>query len=213
MLLLLTVGLSVGSTGCKSSGGSKNSNPFAMDRQTVPPPATFSHQSSYLGQTPGSYNPQQPATVYPSGTTAPASIPSNVPLPSSTTAPATTPIGAGSYGSINGASTFSAAQVPTAQLASHTAPVASEWQPTVATLAETNVTVPVTSTSQTVFQYLDSKVGTVATVSADGSGHTVAAAPETLVVSSSQAVTKISDPAPISESVPAVESQSLYTAW
>ena len=53
--------------GCNcQSGGTKPSNPFAQNRQTVPPPATFSSQESYLGQTSGIYIPQTPATVFPS---------------------------------------------------------------------------------------------------------------------------------------------------
>jgi hypothetical protein len=59
--------------GCKS-GGTQPSNPFAQNLQTIPPPATFSSQDSYLGQTPGSFVPQVPASTFsPSGTAAPTS--------------------------------------------------------------------------------------------------------------------------------------------
>ena len=52
--------------GCNcSSSGTKPSNPFAQNQQTVPPPATFSSQDSYLGQTPGNFVPQTPATTFP----------------------------------------------------------------------------------------------------------------------------------------------------
>ena len=54
-------------SGCNSqSGREKPINPFAQNRQTVPPPATFSSQDSYLGQMPGTYVPQTPATIFPS---------------------------------------------------------------------------------------------------------------------------------------------------
>ena len=52
--------------GCNcQNGGTQPVNPFAQNRQTIPPPATFSSQDSYLGQTPGTYIPQTPATTYP----------------------------------------------------------------------------------------------------------------------------------------------------
>ena len=58
--------------GCNwQNGGTQPSNPFAQNRQTVPPPATFSSQDSYLGQMPGTYIPQTPAMTFP--TSAPAS--------------------------------------------------------------------------------------------------------------------------------------------
>jgi len=50
--------------GCKS-GGTQPSNPFAQNL-TVPPPGTFSSQESYLGQTPGIFLPQPPASTFPS---------------------------------------------------------------------------------------------------------------------------------------------------
>ena len=51
--------------GCQNKG-SRPSNPFAQNSQTVPPIATFSSQESYLGQIPGSYVPQTPAATFPS---------------------------------------------------------------------------------------------------------------------------------------------------
>jgi len=86
-ILVLSVLFSfvVFSSGCKS-GSAKPSNPFAQ--KTVPPPATFSSQESYLGQTPGSYIPQTPAATFPSsGTvspTQPMTMPSTVPLSDAT---------------------------------------------------------------------------------------------------------------------------------
>lgn len=199
-LLISALGFSVVATGCKSSGN-KMSNPFAKSSQTVPPPATFSHQSSYLGQTPGGYTPQVPATVYPQSTI-PGTIPANVPLPSGTVVPTTpTPYS----GSINGASVYQNG-VPSAQVASTAAPVAADWQ---AASPVPEASISATPTSQTASQFLASKVGTVTTVSADGRSQVTVTAPETLVVSSSQAITKISgdaEPAPH-------EPQPLYTAW
>ena len=68
------------SAGCRN-GSAKPSNPFAQ--KTVPPPATFSSQESYLGQTPGSYVPQTPAATFPSSPTQPV-MPSNIPLSDAT---------------------------------------------------------------------------------------------------------------------------------
>ena len=57
--------LTAGSAGCHCLDNSSPSNPFASSARTVPPPATFSVQESYLGQTPGSFIPQTPATTFP----------------------------------------------------------------------------------------------------------------------------------------------------
>jgi hypothetical protein len=62
LVLFLLVLVSVG---CQNKG-SRPSNPFAQNSQTIPPPATFSSQESYLGQIPGSYVPQTPAATFPS---------------------------------------------------------------------------------------------------------------------------------------------------
>ncbi len=229
--------------GCKSSGGSGISHPFAMDRQTVPPPATFSYQAAYLGQTPDTYNPQQPATPFPSaqsstlspsalpsaqpGTVTPASspalesIPAGVPLPSSSPLQPANPSGATTYGSLN---------TPVAQTASSATPVAAEWQspsavphsahasvysPTPAMISEKPV--DATATPQTMTQYMDSKVGTVAMPTPSGTGQAVTAAPETQVVSSSQAMTRISEATPSAvpqaPSQSSVESRTLYSPW
>ena len=80
-LLLLFASL-IFLAGCKS-GNTKPSNPFAQNLQTVPPPATFSSQESYLGQMPGSFVPQTPATVFPPSGSIPPVQPTtsaNVPL-------------------------------------------------------------------------------------------------------------------------------------
>jgi len=67
--LLFLFSLVVFLVGCQNKG-SQPSNPFAHNLQTVPPPATFSSQESYLGQTPGgSYVPQTPATTFPTSPT------------------------------------------------------------------------------------------------------------------------------------------------
>lgn len=205
--------------GCRSSSG-KTSNPFAMDRQTVAPPATFSNQPSYLGQTPGGYTPQAPATVYPQGTVAPGTT--GVPLPASATVPTTQgiPVTPSPYGSINGggASTYQSGSVPLAQKAASAPAVTSDWKTAAApaTISAPDAGTPeaaiVSSTPQTAAQYMESKVGSVATVSADGRSQSVTAAPETLVVSSSQAITKISGEQVAEIPVPN-EPQPLYTAW
>ena len=72
--LLLLCSFVLFATGCKTSGAksAKPSNPFAQNQQTVPPPATFSSQESYLGQTPGSFVPQTPAETFPTSATQPA---------------------------------------------------------------------------------------------------------------------------------------------
>jgi len=56
--------------GCQNKG-SQPSNPFAQNLRTVPPPATFSSQESFLGQVPGSYVPQTPAETFPTSSTQP----------------------------------------------------------------------------------------------------------------------------------------------
>ena len=63
--LLVLFSLVLFSVGCQNKG-SRPSNPFAQNLQTVPPLATFSSQESYLGQIPGSYVPQTPAVPFPS---------------------------------------------------------------------------------------------------------------------------------------------------
>ena len=70
---VLFVSIVFAAIGCNcQNGGTQPSNPFAQNRQTVPPPATFSSQDSYLGQTPGTYIPQTPATTFPSSAPVPS---------------------------------------------------------------------------------------------------------------------------------------------
>jgi len=83
--IILLFSLAFFPVGCKSNSA-KPSNPFAQNLKTVPPPATFSSQESYLGQTPAPYIPQTPATTFPpSGTiTSPqpaGTSPATVPVP------------------------------------------------------------------------------------------------------------------------------------
>jgi len=64
-LLWVLFVLAVFAAGCSGQGNhAQPSNPFAQNLKTVPPPATFSSQESYLGQTPGSFIPQTPATTF-----------------------------------------------------------------------------------------------------------------------------------------------------
>jgi len=83
-VLFVIVSTGLIATGCNCFNNSpKPTNPFAQNQQTVPPPGTFSSQEAFLGQTPGSYVPQTPATTFPSqATPSPASVvPSNVTAP------------------------------------------------------------------------------------------------------------------------------------
>ena len=61
--LFILLSITLFSLGCQNSG-TKSSNPFAQNLRTVPPPATFSSQDAYLGQMPGNYTPQTPATTF-----------------------------------------------------------------------------------------------------------------------------------------------------
>ena len=71
--LLVSFSFVVLTTGCNCfNDQAKPTNPFAQNVQTVPPLATFSSQDSYLGQTPGTFVPQTPATTFPSGSVSPA---------------------------------------------------------------------------------------------------------------------------------------------
>ena len=83
LIVLVLLSSLVFTVGCKS-GGAKPSNPFAQNRQTVPPPATFSSQESYLGQTPGNYVPQTPAATFPSSGSVLPTQPANIPLSGAT---------------------------------------------------------------------------------------------------------------------------------
>lgn len=68
------------SLGCRSQG-TQPVNPFAMDRQTIPAPATYSYQQSILGQQSSSYQPAAPASTYPGSTTPPLSSPAPITYP------------------------------------------------------------------------------------------------------------------------------------
>ncbi|MDR0336168.1 MAG: hypothetical protein LBI18_03660 [Planctomycetaceae bacterium] len=210
--------------GCKSRENNQLSNPFALHRQTAPPPATFSHQAAYLGQTPSTYVPQLPATTYPAGHD--QSIPANVPLPSGTVPSSPVPAAtapSGSYGSINnsgGATLFpTSATLPTAAIVPETIPSTTTengWtvgDTTAANTITTNATttdIPadIAATGETIFQNLESKSHLAKTVDTSGVVSISVAEPETWAVSSSQLMTQIvDDSAP--QSVPA-ESQSVY---
>lgn len=194
--------------GCKSRGG-QPSNPFAMDRQTAPPPATFSHQQLYMGQQPGAaYTPQIPATTYPTTvptTTAPATTLPVTPLPS-TTAPSasgTSSTGNGSIGS-NGAVLF---QTSMTTVPSNDPGV---WTTSETVPASTATAVEIASleTAQTAWKNLETQHQTTAEFTPEGEIRTSVSQPENFVVSSSQMVTQImDDPAP--EAVTA-EPKTLY---
>ena len=150
--------------GCKS-GGTQPSNPFAKNSQTVPPPATFSSQESFLGQAPGAgtFAPQPPASTFqPSGTvmpTQPTTSPSaSIPFSDATNTNA----------GEQGAMLFAAPTKGTSTNAG--------WEPIV-----------VTSTSQTAFQVLEEKNKAV-----PASGIATNAS-ESLVVGTSPIVTAIVD--------------------
>ena len=150
--------------GCKS-GVTQPSNPFVQNLQTVPPPATFSSQESYLGQTPGSFVPQPPASTFqPSGLAPPTQLteppPASIPLPD-----------AANNGTGEGATLFATAGKETAG--------DSGWVP---------VSVP--TTSRTAFQAMDAKVNPASSASV-----VQANASESLIVGTSHVVTTIVDEA------------------
>ena len=194
LAFLLLCGVVLIGIGCRSNG-QQPSNPFAANRQTAPPPATFSSQAAYLGQTPSIYIPQTPATVYP-GTPTPLTNPVGAPLPSSpvpaTTAPGSTVPG-GSLGSIqpSGASVYQTAVVPAPVSAIPVEKTANLWTPASESEWDGQSAVPITETRQTAFQNLESKTHTIAMVSSGGSPMAEIIQPEKLAVSSSQTVTKI----------------------
>jgi hypothetical protein len=213
ILLLLFNSLMIG---CQSSGTKQPSNPFAMNRQTAPPPATFSHQSQFLGQSPSVYLPQLPAATYPSpGTAAPNSIPMNVPLPSGTTpAPTNSVTPNGSYGSIYNSGnatlfqTSATNSVPFSETPSETpsaTPSENEWTATDSSF----VAAEIPTTRETVFQNLESKNNSVMTTDSNGIVRTMYAEPETFAVSSSQMVTQVTNADSPPETVPA-QPQSVY---
>lgn len=151
-------------TGCRSNG-TQPANPFAQGPRTVLPPATFSSQESYFGQTPGAgtFVPQPPASTFPSSgavsptqpvTSSPASIPS-----SDTT---------NSISGEQGATLFTTASRETSRDAG--------WKP-----------VEVTSTSKTAFQIMETK-GTAAHLNEIPTD-----IPESLIVGTTYVVTTIVD--------------------
>ncbi|MDR3199770.1 MAG: hypothetical protein LBU34_18035 [Planctomycetaceae bacterium] len=182
--------------GCKTRENNQLSNPFALNRQTAPPPATFSHQASYLGQMPSAYVPQLPATTYPSGNNTPT--PANVPSPAGTIPPSVTPAAPavtapnGSYGSINNSSGATLFQTSATVPAPTTE---NNW-----TAGETStpdnsavIAAVIAATGETVFQNLESKSHSVTTVDTSGIVTTGVAEPETRAVSSSPQMTQIID--------------------
>ncbi|MDR1963935.1 MAG: hypothetical protein LBQ50_09175 [Planctomycetaceae bacterium] len=189
VLMLFLGGLFLG---CKSRTSNQPSNPFALNRQTAPPPATFSHQAAYLGQMPSAYVPQLPAATYPAGTG--DSIPANRQLPAGT-APAVpnNTVPNGNYGSINnsgGATLFQTSATIPATVTEN------DWTATETTLPN-NIPIAISATGETVFQNLESKSHSVTTIDNTGIIKTTVAEPETFAVSSSQLVTPI-----VGDSVP-----------
>jgi hypothetical protein len=205
-ITILAVILSSLTVGCKNRGNGQPSNPFAMNRQTAPPPATFSHQTQYLGQTPNGYVPQLPVTPYPSGTgtTLPNTIPTSIPLMDGQGTPgATTPNTNSSYGSI-GATLFQTSAVNSAP----NVPVASENDWTADDHAATSAEIP--ATRETVFQNLESKSGSISVTDPNGVVKTIAE-PETFAISSSQMVTQVIGDSP--ESPPEAASAQPQSAY
>jgi len=169
---LVLFSFAVGLAGCQN-GGTQMSNPFAIN-QTIPPPATFSSQESYLGQPPGSYVPQSPATTFP-GSGFPGS---GAASPAQPSAPPPANILSDTTNNNVGerATLFSAA---TRETAADTG-----WAP-----------IEVTATSKTAFQAMDAKVGTGVSSAGFQTDN-----PESLIVGTSHVVTTIvDDSAPLSE--------------
>jgi len=152
-------------TGCQN-GGTQPSNPFAQN-QTIPPPATFSSQELFLGQTPGAFVPQTPAATFPQpGSVPPIQVPPTQPT---TPPPADIPFSDATNNSAGeGATLFAAGRETSGDTG---------WAP-----------VAVAATSQTAFQAMDEKVNTASA----GSGFQLDT-PETLVVGTSHVVTTIVD--------------------
>jgi hypothetical protein len=166
-LLIVTACLVI-ALGCKSNTATPK-NPFAWSR-TVPPPATFSSQESYLGQSSIVLTPQSSATLFQSQPpvtqpSAPAPIPANMPLPSATPSASTEP-----------AATLFQASTKT------DATPEPEWSPA-------NVAV----TSQTAFQNLETKANTVSFQDQFGNVKTGTEMSPSAINSSGQIVTEITD--------------------
>ena len=173
-------------SGCNStSGGGTPTNPFASNLQTVPPPATFSGQELFLGQVPGSFAPQVPATTFPTSGTTPATQP-ETPPPSNVSFAGTE--NAGAQNNADGASVFMIT------------PSESGWAP-----------VEINATSKTAFEATDARMR--ADSSPFGGTMPVGAMPtnsaESLVVGTSHIVTTITDSTQSVASLP--ESQSLFS--
>ena len=167
--LLVLGSLVVLLTGCQNRGGTQPLNPFAFN-QTIPPPATFSSQESYLGQTPGGFVPQPPATTFP-GSGFPGSG-SGLPTQPSSSPPANIPFSSDTNpNSGTGATVFAAAT---------SEPIAETgWAP-----------IEVTATNQTAFQAMDAKINTASAVGGFQTDNL-----ESLIVGTSHAVTTIVDEA------------------
>ena len=156
-------------TGCKS-GGTQPSNPFVQNL-TVPPPATFSSQESYLGQTPGVFVPQPQASTFPpSESISPTQ-------PATTTPPADMPFSNVTNNNVgDGATLFAATGAETS------------WTP-----------VEVATTSRTAFQAMDAKVDLGSSVVGSqtgvpeslivGASHVI-----TTIVDESQPATSLTEP-------------------
>lgn len=204
------------SSGCKSRGSSQPANPFAIDRQTAPPPATFSHQTSYLGQSPTTiYAPQGPASTY-TPSAAPSPIPANAPLPSGATPlPAThpqpvTPLGGvGSLGNPGGASLFQATPVGTTDLSRADS---QGWVPSENT--GTSMEIAVSETGETAALNMQTQIRSTTTTLPNGAIQASYQDPELLAVSSGQIITRVegeSEPATLPAPSPvSAEPKTLY---
>lgn len=195
--------------GCKNSGRSQPSNPFAMDRQTAPPPATFAAQAAYLGQTSApAYTPQSPASVYNSAT-------DSTPCPNGASVyPGTTTAPSGGYGSINsspGASVFQNTATAPVNVSSNgwTTPDAS-LLPQTSELLNTSTEIASASGRQTAAQSMATQAGTITQTAADGSLQTTYVNPDSLVVSSAQLTTKVLDDGPKTPETIMAEPKTMY---
>lgn len=178
--------------GCQCGQNGQPSNPFAMDRQTVPPPATFSIQPSYLGQS------ACPTTTYPVSSSS----------SSSTHQPATTYPPSSGYGSLNpspGASVFQNAQT---NQGGWTPP--SSDIPQTSELLQPSTQIATYASNQTAAQSLDTQVGLVRSTTPDGVTQTTYVNPDSLAVSSAQITTKVLGTPQTPEAV-AAEPQIMYS--
>lgn len=204
------------SGGCKNRGSSQPSNPFAFDRQTAPPPATFAAQAAYLGQTSAPvYSPQPPASVYNSaeGSSCPSTSTTPCPNGASVYPGTSTPV-SGGYGSINsspGASVFqNTATVPVNVSSNGWTTPDSSALPQSSDLLNSSTEIASTYGRQTAVQSMSAQAGTITQTAADGSLQTTYVNPDSLVVSSAQLTTQVLDDGPQTPAPVTAEPKTMY---